>query len=229
MKFIIFLVLPAFLSTAAFAALNFSSAVPAAVKQQMLKDIELTKTIEGDSTSKLYLNIFATPKLQGEALNQFFEKRIANVDLNDCGGGAGVAACVQTFISPNTMFLTQNFVTADLPQIYRVSILFHESRHTEVMNGGWSHVNCPTPYLDEQNRDIVGKISGIKMEGKPACDNVALGAYGLQAVMLKNIQNTCTTCSEKILMDSEIFGDDALMRISDTGVRKLMRSDLEKK
>ena len=229
MKFVLSFVLSAFFSVPSLGAIKFKSAVPETIKAQMLKDLELTESFEGTATSKLYLNIFGASILEGTGLNQFFEQRIKEVDMDDCGGGNSVAACVQTFVAPNTMFLSENFVKNDFPQVYRISIVFHEARHTEITNGGWPHKVCPTPYLDEQGRDIVGKISGMKMEGHDACDDIAMGAYGMQAVLLKSIQNACTNCSEKIMMDAEIFGDDTLLRIHDLGVRKLMRSDLEKK
>ena len=224
MKFIIFLFLPAF----AFAVPKFSADVPVAVKDQMIKDLELTQKIEGGKTSKLYLDIFQSATLSGPGLNSFFDQRILNVDLGDCGVSAAVA-CVKPYLSNDTMFLTPIFVKTDIPQILRVSILFHESRHTERSHGGWGHAICPTPFLDSQGRDIISSVSGVKLQGLPGCDNVALGAYGMEAVFLKNIGNVCTNCSEKVQMDAELFGDDILLRISDANVQKLMRDDLQKK
>ena len=224
MKFFIFLFLPTF----AFAVPKFSVEVPVAVKDQMLKDLELIHNMEGGKTSKLYLDIFKSASLSGPGLNSFFNQRIQNVDLGTCGGGAAVA-CVFPFLSNDTMYLTSIFVKTDIPQILRVSILFHESRHTEQSHGGWSHATCPTPFLDAHGRDIISSVSGVKLEGLPGCDDVAFGAYGMEAVFLKNIGNVCTNCSEKIQMDAELFGDDTLLRISDANVQQLMRDDLQKK
>jgi hypothetical protein len=213
----------------AFATLQFSRSVPAPVQKQMLEDISFLESIHGGTTSALYPQIFSDSTLEGKTVSQFFQDRISNVDMNDCGGGPAVAGCVITRLSRDTMFLTNNYVTFDMPQVYRVSIILHESRHTEINHGSWTHVICPTPYLDTNGKDIVGIISGHKMEGLPACDNVILGAYGLQAILLKNIENVCTTCSEKVLMDAKIYGNDDLLRISNLPARKQMNDDLQKK
>lgn len=92
-------------------------------------------------------------------------------------------------------------------------------------NGNWIHAVCPIPYVDENGKDIVGIISGAKMEGMAACDTNPLAAYGLQAVLLKNIEKHCANCSEKTLMDAKIFGDDTIYRISNIPARKQLEND----
>ncbi|RYZ79724.1 MAG: hypothetical protein EOP06_26665, partial [Proteobacteria bacterium] len=149
----------AVVSQCAFASLTFSRAVPNGVKRQMTKDLQFVSAIQGGATSKTYVGIFGRPDLSGPRLLQFFEKRIFSIDLDDCGGG-GTIACVNTNSNPNEMLLTDYFTKSDMSQILRIGLLFHESRHSEVAHGGWPHAICPTPYLDEQNRDIISKVNG---------------------------------------------------------------------
>jgi hypothetical protein len=218
-----------FSSATASAGLDFSKQVPENIKTQMTQDLGLVDKLEGGKTSSNYIKIFSKDKLIGTELTKFFTKRVHSVDMSDCGGGDGVGACVNPNIDSNKMFLTKNYVSFSIPQIYRISLVFHESRHTENENSNWFHENCPVPYLDENGHDIVGIISGTKMEGRPACDDQNLGAYGLQATLLKNVANACTNCTEKILTDAKIFGDDTVNRISNLAARKQLKDDLEKK
>jgi hypothetical protein len=231
MKHLFLFLIAAFVfnSQAAHAALTFNKQVPENIKAQVLQDLTFVEGLQGNATSSVYVSIFGKNTLSGTDLKSFFEKRISKVNMDGCGGGGGVAACVEPNVDMNTMFLTKNYVTFSVPQIFRLSIIFHESRHTEAAHDNWFHVNCPVPYRDESGHDIVGIISGLKMEGLPACDTVIAGAYGLQATFLKNIANVCTNCSEKTLMDAELFGNDTIRRISDLPARKKLKDDLEKK
>ncbi len=215
------------LGGAALAGLNYDSDVPQAVKAQMEQDLQFVVGLQGSRVGQYYQQIFSDSILQGSTLAHFFEQRIFSVGLDSCGSPYA-AACVQPGFDSNKMWLTNTFVTANIPQIFRLSIVFHESRHSEDANGNWSHAICPTPYKDEQGKDIVGIVTGAKMAGQPACDTTALGSYGLQAVLLKTVQTACTNCNQKVQMDAKIYGDDTLNRISVLALRQAMRNDLQK-
>jgi hypothetical protein len=206
---------------------SFDHSISASTKAQILQDLSFVKTIQGNSASKFYNQIFSKQTLNGNDLIGFFNQRINNFSTNACGGGGAVAACVIPWMGNHTMWITPNYVNNNIPQIYRISIIFHESRHTENQNGNWSHATCPTPYLDDNGKDIVGIISGTKMEGLPACDDTAIGAYGLQAVLLKNIQTNCANCNDKVIADAKLFGDDTINRISDLPSRSQLKNDLQ--
>lgn len=192
----------------------------------MLSDLQLVQQIKGGSATRGYGQIFGSA-LDGQNLVQFFTNRVRSVDVSDCGGGKSVAACVQPYIDPHIMWLTNNYVTWQIPQIYRISVVFHESRHTESENGNWSHVNCPIPFRDAQGKDIRGIISGTLLQGLPACDTTPLGAYGLQAELLKNVEYFCANCTEKMKMDGKLFGDDTVNRISNPVAREQLGSDVQ--
>lgn len=207
-------------------AVQFDRSISQATKTQILQDLDFVKNIQGQNGSNLYHQIFTNQTVNGPELLNFFDQRIKNFSMNSCGGGNAVAACVIPWMDSSTMWITPNYVKNNIPQIFRISIIYHESRHTEDDNGNWGHATCPTPYLDDNGKDIVGIISGTKMAGMPACDTTVLGAYGLQAVLLKNIEKNCTNCNEKIQMDAKLFGDDSIYRISNIPARTQLKNDL---
>lgn len=206
---------------------TFDSSISAATKTQILQDLNFVKAMDGNGASAFYKNIFGKDTMKGADLLAFFDQRITRFGMNSCGGGNAVAACVIPWMDSNTMWITPNYVKNNIPQIYRVSIIYHESRHTEDDHGNWGHATCPTPYLDDNGKDIVGIISGTKMAGLPACDNTPIGAYGLQAVLLKNIEKNCTNCNQKVQMDAKLFGDDSVYRISNIQSRNQLKNDLQ--
>ncbi len=211
---------------AAQADVKFDRSISESTKTQITEDLGFVKTMEGKGGSALYQQIFAKAALNGTDLMDFFGQRISTFSMNSCGGGNAVAACVIPWMDSHTMWITPNYVKNNIPQIFRISIIFHESRHTEDEHGNWGHATCPTPYLDDNGKDIVGIISGTKMAGMPACDNQAIGAYGLQAVLLKNIEKNCSNCNQKVQMDAKLFGDDSIYRISNLAARKQLKNDL---
>lgn len=201
---------------------EFFSSVPDELKTKITTDLKLVQEVQGSDGTPLYRQIFGN-KLDGQNLSRFFAERIFTFDMSDCGGGKGVAACAN---SAHTMWITQNYVTYDIPQIYRISLIFHESRHTEAEHQDWKHVNCPVPFRDSAGQDVKGIITGTIFAGLLACDDVAMGAYGLQAVLLKNIELFCTNCTEKMKLDGKIFGNDTIKRIMDPRSSEQLRNDV---
>jgi hypothetical protein len=217
----------AFYATSANAELNYDSDVPAALHDQLVQDLSVITSLEGtQSPSTTYAKIFGISRLDGKGLLKFFEDRITGFGMDECGGGPAVAACVQPFLDHHKMWITPNYIRFNAPLVYRLSVVFHESRHTEAQNGNWHHATCPTPYVDENGNDIKGILSGTLMAGRPACDTTVLGAYSLQATLLKAIERTCVGCTEKFKQDAQIFGDDTVNRISDVPKRQALRKDL---
>lgn len=212
-------------SPALFSIPKFSSSVPKDVVDETTADFSFIQSIQGTDGTPIYRKIFGTA-VDGSNLNTFFSDRITGFDMDDCGGGSGVAACVQPMLDSHIMWLTQNYVTFKIPQIYRVSVILHESRHTEDSENNWPHVDCPIPYKDDTGADIRGIISGTLLEGKPACDTTAYGAYGLEATFLKNIELFCSNCSQKMKMDGKLFGEDTVKRIVDKKANAALRKDL---
>jgi hypothetical protein len=220
MKYFVFLVL-AF--PAAAMAYTFDSNVPAAVKQQMSDDLAFVNTLQGDEVSGLHKQVFGG--VDGPTYTRFFESRVTAIGLNACGGGNAVA-CVIPMFNPSKMWITQNYIKFDHPQICRMMVVFHEARHTERASGHWSHATCPTPFLDADGKEIRSIWTGAALAGEAACDRTPIGSYGSSLIMLKNISKYCTNCSEKVRMDAGLYADDQFKRIIDAGAKGAIQKDL---
>ncbi len=206
-------------------ALNFDQDVPKAIQDQMVQDLGFMNQISGTSQTPFHQEIFGS--VDGATYKSFFESRITSVGIDSCGGGAAVA-CVQPYYDPNKMWLTQNFIKFSHPQVARMMVVYHESRHSETNNGNWGHDTCPRPFLDSNGKDMTSIWTGAKLEGQPACDSTYLGSYGSSTIMLKNISKFCSNCSDKVKMDANIYSTDQLGRIDRTDVKKAMLADFEK-
>jgi hypothetical protein len=202
---------------------QFDSDVPAAIKQQMLNDLQFVGTIQGSGVSPLHSQIFG--KVSGTDYDNFFSSRVRGVGMNDCGN-ANAVACVIPFADSSKIWLTQNYIKFSHPQIARLMVVFHESRHTEDSNGNWPHATCPTPFNDANGQTMVSIWTGASLAGEPACDVTPFGSYGSSMLMLKNIQLFCTNCGDKVKMDAGIFADDQFKRIIDPTAISQIQKDV---
>lgn len=203
-------------------ALSYDSDVPADIKTQMTNDLAFMNQLTGSSQTPFHKEIFGA--VDGPTYQKFFETRITAVGMDSCGGGMAVA-CVQPMFNPNKMWLTQNFVKFSHPQVSRMMVVYHESRHSETKNGNWMHSNCPRPFLDPNGQDMKSIWTGAKLEGQPACDSSYKGSYGSSTIMLKNIAKFCTNCSDKVKMDADMYATDQLGRIDRPAVKQAMLND----
>ncbi|MEZ0391171.1 MAG: hypothetical protein ACAH59_03075 [Pseudobdellovibrionaceae bacterium] len=203
-------------------ALQFDQDVPEKIQKQMLEDLAFTYQIQGSKQTPYHQKIFSG--LSGDKYKTFFESRIKSVGVDSCGGGAAVA-CVQPFFASDKMWLTENFIKFSHPQVARTMVVYHESRHTEKINLFWSHNNCPTPFVDENGKEMKSIWTGAPLAGEPACDSTAFGSYGSSTIMLKNISKYCENCFEKVKMDADLYATDQLGRIHKADVKKAMLDD----
>jgi hypothetical protein len=191
-------------------AYTFDNDVPANIKAQMLDDLNFVGTIQGSQASPLHQQIFG--QVNGATYSQFFSSRVQSVGMNGCGDGNAVA-CVIPMEDSSKIWLTQNYIKFSHPQIARLMVVFHESRHTEDANNNWPHATCPTPFLDKDGSDMKSIWTGAALAGEPACDETPFGSYGSSMIMLKNISKFCTNCSDKVKMDAGIYADDQFKRL----------------
>jgi hypothetical protein len=204
-------------------AYTFDSNVPQAVRDQITRDMDFLKTVQGDQASPLHTQIFG--KINGAGYVQFFETRVKAVGMNSCGGGNAVA-CVIPFLGSSKIWLTRNYTDFDHPQIAKMMVVFHEARHTEVRNSNWPHADCPTPFNDENGQEIRSIWTGSSLAGEPACDVTPLGSYGSSTIMLKNVSKFCANCTEKVRMDAGMYADDQFKRITGAEAKQQMLKDL---
>ncbi len=193
-------------------AFTFDSDVPQDIQAQMLADLKFMTTIQGNGVSNLHKQIFGN--VDGAAYDKFFNTRVTAVGMNSCGSDKAVA-CVIPFMDPSKMWLTQNFIKFSHPQVARMMVVYHESRHTESQNGNWPHATCPTPFLDKDGKEILSIWTGATLAGEAACDDTPFGSYGSSMILLKNIQKFCSNCTDKVKMDAGLYADDQFKRVTD--------------
>lgn len=200
--------------------LKYDSNVAPAVKQQMEDDIDFVQSINGSKATPLYLQIFG--EMNGTVLTKWLLSRVKAVGYEERDDGA-VAYVMR--LMPWKMWLTQNFVQFSHPAIARLMIVYHEARHTEVKHGNFSHATCPTPFLDEQGKDMKSIWTGRLLQGEPACDVTPFGSYGSSTIMLKNVAMNCETCSEKVKMDADLYAADQIGRVTNAKAKEQMKQD----
>jgi len=204
-------------------AYTFDSDVPAEIQEQTHQDLNFMSGIVGTGQTQLHQQIFGS--MGGSGYKNFFETRVHAVGMSDCGD-ANAVACVIPFYSSSKIWFTQNYIKFSHPQVARLMIVYHETRHTESQNRNWFHATCPTPFLDDQGREKKSIWTGARLAGKPACDVTPFGSYGSSVILLKNVQKFCSNCNEKVRMDAGIYGDDQFGRIIDAHAREQMTNDL---
>lgn len=219
---ILFTMAAMLISVSAF-AVEFDSNVPANIQEQMKQDLSFMNTVQGSGQTALHQQIFG--KVDGASYMAFFEDRIKSVGKNACGGGNAVA-CVYPFLGKK-MFITDNYIKFEHPQIARLMVVYHEARHTESQNGNWGHATCPTPFLGEDGKEIKSIWTGATLAGEAACDVTPLGSYGSSTIMIKNISKFCSNCNEKVKMDSEVYAADQMKRVIDAKAKADMKKDFE--
>ncbi len=202
--------------------LEFDVDVEPAVKNQLLGDLKFIDSIEGDGASPLHSKIFGA--VDGEAYTHWFLDRIFSVGKDDCDLPSAML-CVIPDKDLHKMWFTPGYTFYDHPQIARLSLAFHEARHTESDRDFWDHETCPTPFLNEQGQNITSIWSGTPLAGHHACDKTVFGSYGVQTIFLKNIAQNCSSCNEKVKADAEIYSKDQADRIIDPAERAKLIAD----
>ena len=208
--------------------MGFDENVPAETREQFRDDLTFVGTIQGVGATKLHEQIFkqvgSPTQVDGPTYLRWFASRIKKVGFRNDPVKRPPLAYV---LAGPRLWLTQNFTTLRLPQMYRIAVMFHEARHTEPVNDGWPHVRCRKPFRDENGEDIQSLFSKEPLAGEEACDRTPLGAYGTEVIMLKNIQEYCRKCTAKVRQDAGLYGDDALKRIIDAKAKKAIINDLK--
>ncbi len=207
--------------TEARADLQFDSDVEPALKNQILADLQFMGSITSTHSTALHQQIFG--QVNGADYTKWFEARVFTVGKQDCGSSIAVA-CVDPSYE-NKIWMTENYTKFDHPQIARLSVVYHEARHTESEHGNWGHATCPTPFLDDHGNPVTSIWTGAQLAGEAACDVTPFGSYGSQTILLKNIALNCSNCNSKVKADADIFATDQLGRIIDANAKNQMKRD----
>lgn len=208
----------------------FSSSMDPKLKAQVKGDLDLAASIKFSKTSALHQQIFG----KQNAYISWFSKKIKKISLGKCMGHETAVACVLPIFEPEKMQVTQRYLDMNAPQVARMSVMFHEAKHTEYnprVNESdpdlrfWMHAKCPAPFLDEQNQERTSIWTGLPLSGVDGCDIVANGSYGTVVVMLRNISRYSTNTNEKLKADAEIYAADQQIRIIDAAAIEQLNND----
>ncbi len=202
---------------------TFDRTVPQAVQKQMKADLEFIKSIQGSRQSQLHQDIFGS--VDGKVYDRFFNDRVTAIGLHSCGDRNAVA-CVIPYLNPSKMWVTQNYIRFNHPQIARLMVIFHEARHTESDHDNWGHATCPSPFVGQDGQPITSIWTGAELADQPACDETPYGSYGSSLILLKNIADYCSNCTSKVKLDAGIYADDQFKRIIDTHAIEAIHNDL---
>jgi hypothetical protein len=202
--------------------IQFDSNVTPELKAQVMNDIQFMTSVQGSGATAMHRFVFGA--VSGSTYAQWLGTRIFSLGLNNCGMGNAVA-CVYPTIA-NKMFITPNYIKFDHPQIARLSVIYHEARHTENAHNNWPHATCPTPFKNAQGGDMRSIWTNAMLQGEPACDITPYGSYGSQTILLQNIALNCSNCSSKVKSDANLFAADQLGRIIDPRSHAAMKQDL---
>ena len=193
------------ISAKASITIQFDASVQVDLKNQVIDDFSFMESISGSKASPLHQEVFGS--VNGSQYLQWFGKRVFYFGVNSCGGG-GAVACVMSQYQ-HKIWVTNNYISIDHPQIARLMTLYHEARHTEDDHDNWPHARCPKhfPY-----RSI---WTGKRLNGNYACDDTAFGSYSSASVLLNNISKFCESCSAKVKADAKLYSDDQVKRVID--------------
>ena len=186
--------------------------LPRGVKSRVRSDLEFAHSIHGIDATPLHRGIFGDGPLNGDRYVSFFEKRVTRIE----GEGILFASCkgaLACHAGGTEIRLSKNYARLGLPQVVRLSYLLHEARHSE----GWPHVKCPP--------GVHAPFTGVSLEGKKACDSSSLGAYGIQIVMLRNIEKFCGSCEKSVRQESGRFADALMDLIVSQSARHALVED----
>ena len=206
---------------------TFDSDIAPEVKAQMVDDLNFIQSIQSQTqATPMHQQVFG--QVNGDTYFKWFASRVLEVGKSDCGS-ANAVACVIPFESNTKIWITDNYIKFSHPQIARLSVVYHEARHTEAQHGNWSHARCPTPFKDDQGRDMHSIWTGAALAGEPACDITPFGSYGSATIFLKNISKFCSNCGDKVKMDAGIYADDQINRVTDAKSKADMKKDFAAK
>jgi hypothetical protein len=201
--------------------LAFDSNVPASLKTQMIEDMKFMGSIRSTSATPLHQKVFGA--VDGASYVDWFNKRVFKVGVNGCGSPTAVACVIPIYA--NKIWMTKNYTQFSHPQVSRLSVVYHEARHTEAQNGNWSHATCPKPFKNAQGQDMRSIWTGAMLEGQAACDVTPFGSYGSATILLRNIATQCSNCTEKVKADANLYAMDQLQRVIDKGAIAQMKTD----
>jgi hypothetical protein len=189
----------------------------------LLNDLDVIYKIpEQPGAGPLHEDIFGS--INGQNYEEFFNSHVNAIAKATCNDNPRAIACAYGFAGFfKMMWLTSRYSAGLFPQAERISMLFHEARHTEFFSGNWRHVACPATRWDAKGR----MYGSTQLENRRGCDDTAQGSYGLQVILMANLAARCNTCSAKFKLDAQMAAQEYRQRIIDLEAREELDLELE--
>jgi hypothetical protein len=156
--------------------LNFDSNISDDLKTTIQSDLAFLAGIRGNDASNLHRETFGAGPVSGSLYCMRLQRFIKTIVENS----EDLLPTEITRYENGRLLLTKKYL--EERQIYRISILIHESTHAGFPN----HVNCPASF-------------GAPLAGLPGCDLTEYEAYGVQATWLINVGKFCANCDSETM------------------------------
>jgi len=196
-----------------------NSIAPQNVQELFNLDHHFLTSLQGSQGSDLHQLLFHGP-VNGVVYTKYLDQRITQAQIGDCNS-AQAFACWRSD-SPHTMIYPQASLASNPPQMMRIMVLAHEAKHAEPDQDHFAHVNCSAAVL--YNLGVL-----VPIVGTHNCDNDLKGAYGTSLVLLKNIENFCANCTDKIKQDADLYSGASLASIDVDEERRAFFRDINTK
>ncbi|MBS1958756.1 MAG: hypothetical protein JST80_04715 [Bdellovibrionales bacterium] len=211
------LLLTALASPSAFSqGFQFDSDISEDLKTQVNSDLASLKAIHLVNSSVLNDSVFGKN-------HDYTTWLLDRVQKFGFGKSDRTAVAYFQSISAGKIWVTKNYIKYPLPMIYRVSTFLHEARHTEDEFN--YHADCPKPYKLSNGEPVLSYYSKRPLAGDDACDDSAVGAYGIEGIFYRNIVRYCDNCTDKVKADAEIQFEESLKRVSNKAEHHRLMDD----
>jgi len=196
-------------------------ALPGPLRRQADSDLAFARTLRGPDASPLHRKLFGDSPLDGGLYEAFFKARVTH--LRGAGVLTGCADAIACHGAMKTVRLTERYADPRLPQIVRLSLLLHEARHSD--DGSYDHFTCSSKLQGPDGRPLRSPYLDVEVGGLRACDEDPLGAYGVQIVMLRNVQRFCETCEPEVKAEARRYADFLMNLVVSEEARRELASD----
>ena len=203
-------------------AVEISADMPAELRRSLTEALFFLEAIQGGAAieSPLHRELFG--EIRGADYIAFIDSNVREIIPGECDAPPKGCKVLARTYGPDQIQVTPSFSRVDVAR--RAAVLLHEARHFSLPDHG-GHVACPTPFLDEEGRDIVNVLTREPLAGLDVCDAGANGSYGLEYVFLTNFARGCSNCSKEIKSKARFWAEQAFYRINDEEARTALRQD----
>lgn len=190
------------------AQLAIHDSVPADLRHKIKEGVRIVGQMHWSEESESH-NAFFGPSEGGEVYFDFIDS-MAGIFFADHDEESFFAYALPGY---NIVYFTSLTRDSSVPPIELFYAILHEVHHFGDLLISHRHVACPAE--DLLGDPLVHSVTGESYEGLSSCDDYGDGAYGLGVIMMGQIVNYCTNCSEQTIEEARELGKKLLRRIID--------------